>query len=204
MSRFDADYWEDRYRGHGHAGPTRAHPALAEAVADRSPGAALEAGCGAGTNAIWLAGQGWQVTAVDIADSALRRGREAAQYGGVEVADRISWQQRDLTTWSPQEEGFDLVVSLYVHPAGPLPDFFGRLARAVAPGGTLLVVGHDPADPHAVAHGADAVSWTAGDVAEVLDPERWEVQVAHTVVRQEPGPYGEMVFHDAVLRANRR
>jgi SAM-dependent methyltransferase len=208
MSQFDADYWEDRYRGHDHrAGGTQsppAHPALQEAVAEVSPGTALEAGCGAGANAIWLARLGWQVTAVDIAENALRRGREAARLSGAEVADRLDWQQRDLTTWSPPEDSFDLVASFYVHPAGPMADFFGLLARAVAPAGTLLLVGHDPTDPHALAHGGDAVAWTADEVAALLDPGHWEVQVAETVVRRGSGAHRSADFHDAVLRAQRR
>lgn len=197
---FDAAYWEERYRAHGAAG-ARPNPQLVAEVADLAPGAALDAGCGEGADATWLAGQGWRVTAVDISPTALDRGREHAVAAG--VANRIEWVAADLTTWTPPQERYDLVTSHYVHPAGSPEALVRRLAAAVAPGGTLLVVGHDPSDAHSAAHAPSTVAVTAEEVAASLDPDRWEVEVAETRSRTAVRHGHEVAFRDAVVRARR-
>lgn len=198
---FDAAYWEERYRAHGAAG-ARPNPQLVAEVADLAPGAALDAGCGEGTDAVWLAGRGWQVTAVDIAPTALDRGRERAATVG--VADRIEWVAADLTAWTPPEERYDLVTAQYVHPAGPPEALVRRLAAAVAPGGTLLLVDHDPADAHSAAHAPAEVGRTAEQVAASLDPERWEIVVAEARTRTATHHGRELTVRDTVLRARKR
>ncbi|MFE9688967.1 class I SAM-dependent methyltransferase [Micromonospora sp. NPDC005806] len=192
---FDEAYWEERYRhsaGHGH-GP---NPQLTAEVGDLPPGTALDAGCGEGAAARWLASRGWRVTAVDIAATALQRAREQDRTG------RIDWVQADLTTWTPAEQHFDLVCANYVHPAGPRDVLFRRLAAAVAPGGTLLVVGHAPTESSPHAPGSHV---TPEEVAASLDPDRWDVLVAEVRSRPVVGHDGhEITLQDAVLRARRR
>jgi 2-polyprenyl-3-methyl-5-hydroxy-6-metoxy-1,4-benzoquinol methylase len=202
--QFDAEWWEQRYRSHGvhHAEPT---PALLAEVADLAPGRALDAGCGEGVDAVWLAAQGWRVTAVDISATALRTARSHAASSGAEVADRIDWVHADLADWTP-EVRFDLVASSYVHPPGSTADLVAWLAAAVAPGGTLLVVGHQhqehpTSDPHApVPESHIAVD----DVAAVLDPAAWEVVVAEVRHRTSVHDGDPVELADAVLRARRR
>lgn len=105
---------------------------------DLAPGTALDAVCGEGTDAIWLASRGWQVTAVDFATIALRRAREHADTFGADITRRIDWVQADLTSWTPTEEHFDLVSAHYVHPAtsprGTVPPAggIGRAGRQAA------------------------------------------------------------------------
>lgn len=204
----DRTYWEDRYRGHAAHGIGQPNAQLVAEVeaADLTPGTALDAGCGEGADARWLAARGWQVTAADFAATALRRARGHAADLGADVAGRIDWVEADLTSWTPPAEHFDLVSAQYVHPAGPREALFRSLAAAVAPGGTLLVVGHDPADRHTAAHAAAAaVSFTAQEVAAVLDPERWEIAVAEARTRQATVHGGAgTTLCDAVLRARRR
>jgi SAM-dependent methyltransferase len=194
--------WEDHYRSHASHGSRRPSPQLVAEVADLAPGTALEAGCGEGANAAWLARGGWRVTAVDISATALRRAREYAESLAADVASRIDWVEADLTAAPPDGKSFDLVTAHYVHPAGPFDELIRRLADAVAPGGTLLVVGHDPADAHSSAHAPADVSFTAGDVAAGLDPARWEVEVAET--REREGARHGIMLRDAVLRARMR
>jgi SAM-dependent methyltransferase len=198
---FGEEYWEDRYRRHAEHGSRRPSPQLVAEVADLPPGTALEAGCGEGANAVWLARSGWRVTAVDISATALRRAREYAASVGAGVEGRIDWVVADLTVAPPVTQSFDLVTAHYVHPAGPFDELVRSLADAVAPGGTLLVVGHDPADPHSKAHASVGVSFTAEEVAAGLDPARWKVEVAESRSREDPGQ--GIVLRDAVLRAKR-
>ena len=195
---FDAAYWENRYVSHAAAGSPPPNPQLVAAAGRLTPGVALDAGCGEGRDALWLAGHGWRVTAVDISPTALRRAREHARSSGADVAARIDWVAADLTSWEPPAGHADLVTACYVHPAGPRQELVRRLAGAVAPGGTLLVVEHDHSDEHALAH------TSPGELAAALDPLDWEIEVAETRVRRTTDPHGtEVTVHDAVLRAHR-
>lgn len=203
--RFDRDYWEDRYHGyagvHGH-GPS---PQLAAETEQLTPGAALDAGCGEGANAVWLAARGWRVTAVDIAEAALERARERATAEGAEVAERIDWVRADLTAWVPDAGRYELVTAHYVHPATSQDALFERLAAAVAPGGTLLVVDHAPSEGHGPHDPAAGTHFSAEHTAGRLDPASWDVIVAEQRTRSAAGPGGDdMVVHDTVLRALRR
>lgn len=203
---FDKAFWEDCYRGHSTAHGWQPNPQLVTEAADLIPGTALDAGCGEGADAIWLASHGWRVMAVDIATAALRHGREHAETLGAAVAGRIDWVQADLTSWTPTEEYFNLVSTHYVHTTTSPEALFPRLAAAVAPGGTLLIVGHHPSDPHSTgSHGSTAeVHFTAEEIAAGLDPNRWDIAVAEARSRSTSGPDGhETTICDAVLRARK-
>lgn len=148
---FDAAYWEDWYRSGIGAGKHDPSPSLVGATGALRPGRALDAGCGVGGDALWLAAHGWQVTAVDVSATALDHGRQAASSASPAFAERLEWVRGDLTPWEPRQT-FDLVSSHYVHVPGPPEALFRSLASWVAPGGTLLVVGHDAGHGHASSH----------------------------------------------------
>jgi 2-polyprenyl-3-methyl-5-hydroxy-6-metoxy-1,4-benzoquinol methylase len=211
VEEFGRAYWEQRYEGHGHGhgGTGKGRPPNPQLVAetgDLAPGTALDAGAGEGSEAVWLASRGWRVTAVDIAAGALERARRTAASVEEGVTERIDWVQADLTEWTPPER-YDLVCTHYAHPTGPPQELYRRLAAAVAPGGTLLVVGHHPADRHSDAPHAEVTHAhvTAEEIAQVLDPEEWEVVTAEARGRAVTVADGrEITLHDAVLRARRR
>ena len=206
MSGYDREAWEQRWasvlREHGDRvaqRPPNAH--LTAELADLPAGRALDAGCGHGSDTLWLAARGWQVTAVDFAAAALEHGRAGAEAAGPDVAGRIDWVQADLGTWAPRPGAYDLVACLYVHAAGSVEETVGRMAAGVAPGGTLFLVGHRPVDPATGAATAAAgqvqVSVEAGTAA--LDPGGWQVLVAE----ERPRPHAGTGV-DAVIRARRR
>ncbi len=118
------------------------------------------------------------------------------------MAQRISWVVADLTVWSPPGQ-YDLVVSQYVHPDLPFGEFVARLAQAVAPGGTLLVVGHDHADTHSAAHAPQPASIGPDAVVGALDPGQWDVTVAETRTRQVTRGRSELTMSDLVVKAHR-
>ena len=208
LDDFGQAYWERRYSGHagGHAREPNAQ--LQAETRDLPPGTALDAGCGEGADAIWLAQRGWRVMAVDLAPTALRRAQEHAATLGADVADRIEWVHADLTQWEPAGQTFDLVSSQYVHvPAAARTPLFRRLAAAVAPGGTLLMVGHHPSDRETTLARGDApeLYLTAEEVAAELDPELWEIAVAEARPHRATDPHGhDVAVREAVLRARRR
>ena len=205
--KFGEAFWEELYRGHTAVCHGRRNPQLVAVAEDLAPGRALDAGCGHGADAIWLASRGWRVTAVDFATAALRRAREHAETLGAGITSRIDWVQTDLTNWTPTEEYFDLVSTHYVHPAASREALFGRLAAAVAPGGTLLIVGHHPSDLQTTGPRASApeVYFTAEEVAASLDPDRWDIDAAETRARSATDHDGHAItIRDAVLRARNR
>ncbi len=203
---FDRSFWEARWsqalRDHADRiahRPPNAH--LSAAVGDLRPGSALDAGCGHGSDTLWLAARGWRVTAVDFSTTALAHGRSTAEAVGAEVAERIDWVEGDLGTWTPPAGRFDLVVSLYVHVAGSVDAMVRRMADAVAPAGTLFLVGHRPIDPATGAETAAArqVQVSVDAAVAALDPARWELLVAEDRPRTVAGS-----GVDAVICACRR
>ncbi|WP_223396486.1 SAM-dependent methyltransferase [Nocardioides rotundus] len=209
---FDRDYWEEQWiTGAGGAMATAPpNPHLVAEVAALDPGTALEAGAGAGAEAIWLAGRGWRVTAADISAEALGRARDRARSAGGE--DRITWVEADLSAWEP-EERFDLVTTHYAHPSIPQLAFYARLAGWVAPGGSLLVVGHRQAPDDVVGHGhghgeggrpAPEASVTAASVAALVGSPDWTVVTAAESERVVETEAGEVRLADVVVRAVRR
>ena len=99
-----------------------------------SPRTALDIGCGEGADAVWLAQQGWKVTAIDHARTAVRRAQELAAENDVQINARVvSFQDFDRAM-------FDLVICFF----GQLSDDdVPKLESLVAPGGWLIFVHHD-------------------------------------------------------------
>jgi SAM-dependent methyltransferase len=165
--------WDERYaeRRQWSAGPN----ALVEALlADLAPGAAVDLAAGEGRHALWLAGRGWRVTAVDFSAVGLERGRE------VDSGGLVTWVRADVLDWTAPENSLDLVLVAYLHL--PEADATALLRRAVGwlrVGGRLLVLGHDvdniahgvggPQEP-AILHSVERLA----PVAELLAVDRLE------------------------------
>jgi len=189
--------WAGEERVHASTAPSRF--VVAE-VAGLRPGAALDLACGAGRNAVWLAGQGWRVTAVDFSAVALRMAR------GLEAERRVSveWVEADVLAWMPPARAYDLVCVLYLQlPAAERRTALGRAAAAVRPGGTLLVLGHDLLNLTEGWGGptqADVLFTPDDVVAEIGD---LRIEKAERVRRtvDDPGAAREAI--DALVRATR-
>ncbi|MGV9372996.1 class I SAM-dependent methyltransferase [Micromonospora tulbaghiae] len=140
----DSSAWDERYASAPElvwtAEPNRF---VVEEVAGLSPGRAVDLAAGEGRNAVWLAQQGWEVTAVDFSAVAIERGRELARQRDVNV----DWQVADVTEYKPPTDGFDLVLIAYLHlPAAEIARVLSHAREAVRAGGRVLVVGHDLAN----------------------------------------------------------
>jgi len=205
---FDEEYWESHWR----RAPERTagqeimvNPYLVRAMNGVSPGVALDAGSGAGGEAIWLAHAGWDVTAVDISAEAQRRAVEReAQNPPV---DLVEWVVADLDVWQPDRQ-FDLVCTHYAHPAGPQLEFYERISQWVTPGGMLLIVGHLHNHDHHNGSDGDGpppeASVRAADVVALLDGEGWSVLGAEELHRSiENGAGRAAELHDVVVSAVR-
>ena len=210
--------WDERYRTKAQLWSGKPNPQLVREAGGLRPGTALDLGCGEGADAIWLARQGWSVTAVDVSAVALERAhsheqaelaREGVQASGGDILGRISWQLADLTQWQPGAS-YDLVTSQFLHSQEldwRLP--LRAAAGAVKPGGTLLVVGHHP--DHLPPWGANLhqhrnMLYTGEQLVRELglDGEDWQIEVLTNRERPATGPDGqEAVIADVVLRATR-
>jgi SAM-dependent methyltransferase len=204
--QFTQEFWDDRYRSATRLWSGQPNSQLVAQASGLAPGEALDAGCGEGADAIWLASRGWAVTGVDVSAVALERAAAHAASLGAPVAERVRWQREDLLTWDPGPERFDLVSAQFMHlPEAAFAAMYQRLAAAVRPGGTLLVVAHHPDDLHVNIGRAGGSFPAAEQMAAALDPGRWEVVVAGSAERAATNLDGEPVtVKDTVLRATRR
>jgi ubiquinone/menaquinone biosynthesis C-methylase UbiE len=134
-----AEDWDARYAA-GQQWSDEPNALAAGLLAEVPPGRALDVAAGEGRMALWLARRGWSVTALDFSSAGLARGRERAAMLDLDV----SWRVADATTADLGAAAWDLVLVLYLHlPRPDLEQVLRRCARAVAPGGMLLVLGHD-------------------------------------------------------------
>ncbi|WP_211336129.1 class I SAM-dependent methyltransferase [Bogoriella caseilytica] len=204
MAEFDKNYWEDHWHP---TGAQRAHhfpanPYLPVETAHLPAGTALDAGCGAGTEALWLAEHGWEVTAADISAAALTAARARAV--DRDLNTRLEWIETDLARWEP-ERTWDLVLTSYAHADIGQLAFYRRISSWVAPGGTLLIVGHLPGQHHGGhghEHPEDATATLDGITALFRDPD-WRVEAGYEHTRTFDAGGAGVPLHDVIVRARR-
>lgn len=172
--------WDERYAASDRVWSAEPNAEVERILRSWPAGAALDLGAGEGRHAIWLAERGWRVTAVDFSSVGLDKGREEARRRDLSV----SWVVADVLTWAPPAgTRFDLVLAAYLH----LPeDVLSRAGTWLAPGGSLVVVGHSlrnltegvggPSDPNLL-HTLDQLRSAAGG----LDVHRCEEIIRPTV-----------------------
>jgi 2-polyprenyl-3-methyl-5-hydroxy-6-metoxy-1,4-benzoquinol methylase len=197
----DREDWDTRYAGDELLWRAEPNRFLVEATSDLRPGSALDVACGEGRNAVWLAEQGWRATGVDFSKVALGKARRLAALRGVDV----DWVEADVRTWSPSGS-FDLVVLLYLQiPAPERHAVVLKFAGAVAPGGHLLVVGHDTENLTAGVGGPQdpTVLFSAADVVESIEGSGLVVERAEQVRRPVETDRGTLDALDALVRAVR-
>ncbi|MGQ9349099.1 class I SAM-dependent methyltransferase [Mycolicibacterium gilvum] len=185
-------HWEERYSQRDRIWSGHVNRWLAEVAAPLKPGRALDLGCGEGGDTLWLAEHGWEVVGVDISDTALRRAAEEADKRG--LADRVQLRQTDLSESFP-DGVFDLVSAQFLQSMVHLDRerIFAAAARAVAPGGVLIVVDHAAAPPWAPPEIHEHRFSTVDEVLATIDlgEGSWERLRADVVERDATGPDGQ-------------
>ena len=195
-----AEFWDARYGEQDALWSGRANPHLVSEAGKLAPGTALEVGAGEGGDALWLADNGWEVTAIDISQVALDRARAHAD------GRAIDWQQADVLDWTPPAAGFDLVNAHYFHLREPnRARAMATLAAAVAVGGTFLFVGHAPGHMEHGPH-EDMLQTPQQVVAGIVAAGgEWEAIAAETRTRPAVDhPSGQTELTDAVVVLRRR
>jgi SAM-dependent methyltransferase len=141
--------WDRRYAATPRLFRAQPDETLVEVVTPLPPGRAVDLGAGEGRNSLWLASQGWDVTAVDISKEALDRLVRAATSAHLPVRTVVDDIIAFLDGAEIRGDAFDLVVLAYLHPEpAQRAELLQAATRAVAPGGHLFVVAH-----HRLSHG---------------------------------------------------
>ncbi len=202
--------WDHRYGGDAHVWSGNPNGTLVAELADLSPGRVLDVGAGEGGDAVWLAEHGWTVTASDISQRGLARAAAEAERRGLAV-ECVHVDANELDAFAGGQ--FDLVSMQYgsIHRT-PEQRALANVLGAVAPGGTLLVVGHDltpwnqPVDVDVKTRMFDPAAFLGIEeiAAAVVANDEWELERHET----RPRPPGAASAHhhvdDVVLRARRR
>lgn len=132
----DRKTWNQVFRRARESGRKwEANEFLAEVIAGRHPGTALDVGMGQGRNALFLAENGWDVTGFDLSDEAVAQAAAAAEAAGLEL-DAV---QADVNAFDYGRERWDLVVVMYMH--GLILPRVDDIVDSLAPGGLLVVEG---------------------------------------------------------------
>jgi SAM-dependent methyltransferase len=196
----DSATWDERYGVEDFVWKTEPNQFLVAELADAAPGRALDLACGEGRNAVWLAKRGWQVTGVDFSPVGLAKATRLAKEHDVDV----EWVEANVVEWVPAGGAFDLAIVFYLHlPATQRRQVLAHAQDALAPGGTLLVVGHDATN---LTHGYGGpqdptVLITPEEVAFDLDKLR--IVRADHMDRRVDTDQGPKVAIDALVRAVR-
>jgi len=196
----DAAEWDQRYASSDLVWSAGPNQFVAAELADLPPGRGLDLAAGEGRNAIWLAAAGWRVTAVDFSANAIDKGRRAARERGLDV----DWVVADVLDYKPAPAGFDVVVIAYLHLSpGDIAAVLRTAVEALAPGGVLLVVGHDVTNlTEGVGGPQDAtLLYRPDDIAAQLDGLR--IDRAVRLRRPVPGDPGGRDAIDMLVRAHR-
>ena len=197
----DAQTWNQRYSETELMWSAGPNLFVEQLCRDLTPGRSIDLAAGEGRNAIWLAEQGWDSTAVDYSDVAIDKAGQIAAKRGVTITAEVA----DLTEYEPSPGAYDLVVIAYLQiPDEQLTPILGRAAAAVAPGGTFVLVCHDrdnlergyggPQHPDVL---------TTPDQVVAAIGERLSIDRAEVAERQVQTDDGERVALDTLVLAHR-
>lgn len=195
------EFWDRKYAEREQLWSGDPNGALVAEAGAMAPARVLDVGCGEGADAIWLAGRGWEVTALEVSGVALARAAEQAAAAGL----GIRFVHAGLAHAQLEPASFDLVSAMYpvlqrTHDGAAERALLG----AVAPGGTLLVVHHEGMarrEPHGDFDPDDYV-WPAM-IVELLG-EGWRIDLHEIRARVVPGSgIGAHHVDDEVVRATR-
>jgi len=197
--------WNQRYAGKSAMWSGKVNPVLEAVARTLTPGRALDVGCGEGADALHLAELGWDTLGVEASSVALWRAHQEATSRSAGTALKVAWRVDDITQpWDWRAEEFDLVSLQFIHtdPA-TRSRIWAEAVSAVAPGGTLLIVGHDGADAAKGVRRPPAELCFDVDELRALVPSDWTSVVTEVRERIQVVEGVEKTVGDVVLVATR-
>jgi SAM-dependent methyltransferase len=144
------DDWNARYRDGNLPWDTGQPSSELQRVLSRNsiqPGRALELGCGTGTNSVWLAQQGFEVTGIDLAPLAVEHARQRARAAGVDVHFVVADVFHLPELGAPFAFFFDRGCYHAVRRSAP-DRYAPAVARQLAAGGRGLILAGNAREPH--------------------------------------------------------
>lgn len=198
----DSATWTERYAAAAMVWDTTPNQFVVEVCGPLPPGRALDLGAGEGRNAIWLAGRGWQVTAVDFASIAVGRIASHAALQNVRLDAIIA----NALAYHPAPNSYDLALLCYLQlPAMQLRKAISNAVGGLDTAGRLVLVAHDesnllngyggPKDPDRLTN-PEAVAKIAADLG-------LKVVRAEVVQREVRTDQGIRIAQDHVVEAVR-
>ncbi|WP_247596221.1 MULTISPECIES: class I SAM-dependent methyltransferase [unclassified Rhodococcus (in: high G+C Gram-positive bacteria)] len=185
-------FWEPHYQRNIRPWSGLPNAVLADITADLTPGSVLDIGCGEGGDALWLAGRGWTVTAVDVSATVLERARSQAAEQGLTA--NVTFEKCDVSQSLPGGS-FDLVSAQYFHTPIDIPreQVLRRAAESVATQGLLLIVDHASTAPWSWNQDPDVRFPTPQDTLKMLDldDDHWQPIRVKAAQRTASGPDGQ-------------
>ena len=159
MSIEDREKWNQRYAEDSYY---KNNPVtlLEEWLPNLPSGKVLDVACGAGRNAVYLAGAGYQVDAIDISSEGLKLARENAEDQGL----RINWIEHDLDQAYAFDTDYDLIVVMWYVDL----DLVTRLCDCLAPGGHLLCEEHLVSDQDVIGPTSSNFRVAPGELPEAV------------------------------------
>ncbi len=196
-----SSFWDDRYRSTELVWSAGPNEFVKNYCADLTPGRSLDLAAGEGRNALWLAEQGWDSTAVDFSEVAIEKARKIAERRAVALTGVVA----DLADYIPEPGAYDLVILIYFHvPVDLWRTVLARCVDALAPGGRLLIVGHDRSNiEEGVGGPQDPLILTIPAETVALFDDRVVVETAEVVNRVVQTDDGQKVAKDTFVSAIR-
>ncbi|MFZ0530507.1 MAG: class I SAM-dependent methyltransferase [Propionicimonas sp.] len=197
-----ASSWTERYAAAAMVWDTTPNPHVVAVCRRLRPGTALDLGAGEGRDALWLAGRGWQVTAVDVDTLSVGRiqGRSAL------LNHPVNAIVADALTYKPKPAAFDLILLCHLElPQAQLHRVLSNAAPALAEGGRLVVIAHDSSNLDAGWGGPQNpdLLTTPEAVAAMLTELGLVVRRAEVVRREVPHTVGLRIALDHIVEAVR-
>jgi ubiquinone/menaquinone biosynthesis C-methylase UbiE len=187
MSYQDPSTWDERYRSGEHEGrwhrkyPSRELCTVVAAGLVPAGGRVLDIGCGAGTEAIYLAQCGFRVTAIDFSASAIDIAGERAREADV----RVEWHTASALDLPVADRSIDFCFDrgCFHHVTQPdRPRYASEIARVLRTGGRLFLRGYDPGDVPTT----NIVPVTQDAIDRAFDPIRFARGRVEVLVPPEP------------------
>ena len=133
--------WDARFAEPGWAFGTEPNDFLREQAHHLPPGRVLCLAEGEGRNAVWLAGQGYAVTAVDVSSAGLEKAQRLARERNV----RITTACADLASYVIEAGAWQGIVSIFAHvPRAVRQRVHAGVLTGLAPSGVLLLEAYRP------------------------------------------------------------
>ena len=197
----DRTTWDERHADSEYLWTVAPNQSVEKHLAGLPAGTAIDLGAGEGRNAVWLAQQGWRVSAVDFSEVGLAKARQLAMDHG--FASSVKTVVADALDYEPVHL-VDLVVIAYLQlPAPDVQLILGHAVSWLKPGGTLLVVAHDRSNPE-LGHGGPSTEEVCYDVGSTVAAiADLEVETAEVVERDVETPDGIRTALDTLVVARR-